>query len=269
MKITTLLVLLFPTLALANLGPNEVANVDGAKISLEEFKQSYTQNLLFVGKDIVTKNKVLDDLINRKLGIKKAKKNNLANDPEVQRKIEDILYHAQISKDLEGEFKKIKVTEADIKDYYAKHPEYRTAHILLRVRAQPSVAEVEAALKQINKIHDEVTKDPNKFAQLANRYSQIGSAPAGGDIGFQPAVKLAPRYFRAINGKKVGYISPPIRTQFGYHIIKVLAKKSFKDIETNLYKKIVYDTKRDAIMANYFKDLRKGVSIKINENHIK
>lgn len=242
-----------------------IATVNGRNILQQDFQQSYLQNKMFVGNEIITKRKVLNDLIRRELGVERAKKNKIDSDPEVQKKIEDILYHAQLSRDLESRFKKIKVTEKELKKYYSLHPEYRTAHILLRVRVKPSVKEVEAALKQINKIYDEVNKDPSKFEQLANRYSQIGTAPAGGDIGFQPAVKLAPKYFQAINGKKPGYITPPIRTQFGYHIIKVLAVKQFGDIDKRVYNKIVYDTKRDKIIDNYFVELKKNASIKINE----
>jgi peptidyl-prolyl cis-trans isomerase C len=50
----------------------------------------------------------------------------------------------------------------------------------------------------------------------------------------------------------------------GYHIIKVLGVKTIDQIDKNLYKKIIYDTKRDAIIADYFKNLAKGAAIKTN-----
>ena len=50
----------------------------------------------------------------------------------------------------------------------------------------------------------------------------------------------------------------------GIHIIKVLGVKSFDQIDKNVYKKIIYDAKRDAIIDNYFKNLAKGASIKTN-----
>ena len=87
----------------------------------------------------------------------------------------------------------------------------------------------------------------------------------GGDLGFQPPTRLAPEYFEAINNQKVDYISKPVRTQMGYHIIKVLGVKTLDQIDKNLYKKIIYDKKRDAIIDNYFKALAKGADIKINK----
>ena len=88
-------------------------------------------------------------------------------------------------------------------------------------------------------------------------------------MGFQPAIRLAPEYFEAIKGKANEYISPPVRTQFGYHIIKILAKKDFKSVNMPLYKKIVYDKKRDSVLAKYFDDLRKGANISVEDKLIK
>lgn len=245
-----------------------VATVNGKPIYKSEFDEAYKQNQLFVSKKPVTKEKVLYDLINRKLGVTKAMDAKIDSDPVVKQKMEDVMYHAQISKDLEPMLKKIKVTDDDVKNYYKDNPEYRTAHILFRVRVEPSKDETEAAQKQAFKVYDSVMKKPDSFAKLANKYSQSSTAPNGGDLGFQPSVRLAPQYFKAIKGKPVGHITAPIRTQFGYHIIKVLAVKDYKSINTALYKKLVYDSKRDAILEKYFEGLRKDAKITINKKSL-
>jgi len=246
-----------------------VAVVNGQEISKNFFDNSYKRNLMFVSDKKVTPEKVINDLINRELGIQKAKKNNLDNDPVVKQKMLDVLYHAQISKDLEPLLRKIKVTDKDVKNYYKKFPEYRTAQILLRVKAQPEAGEAEAALAKAMEVYDTVKKKPEQFTALANKYSQSSSAPMGGDLGFQPAVSLAPEYFAAIKGKTKGYITSPIRSQFGYHVVKVLAKRKFKDINNAQYKKLVYDQKRDKVIEGYFSKLRSKASIKINKNLLK
>lgn len=243
-----------------------VATVNGQSITKKQFEEYHLQNLKFVGQRKITKEVSLQDLINRQLGIQKAKKTGLDKDPVVVAKQEDILFHAQTSKDLENEFKKISVTDADVKKYYDENQEYRTAHILYRLRAEPNPKEVEQALIQSNEIYAALQKDPNSFAQLANKYSQTAAAPVGGDLGFQPPTRLAPEYFEAIKGQKVGYVTKPVRTQMGYHVIKILGVKSFDQIDKNLYKKIIYDKKRDALIENYFKNLSKGADIKTNPN---
>ncbi len=246
-----------------------VATVNGDKIDQDVFDQTYKQTKLFITHKKVTKETVLDDLINRQLGIQKALKLKLDQDPTVKRKMQDVLYHAMISKDLEPEFKKIKVTETDIKKYYAEYPEYRTAHILFRTRAIPSQPESEEALKAAWKVYNTLMGDQSKFPELAAKFSQASVAQVGGDMGFQPAIKLAKSYFMAIKGKKPGFITKPVASPFGYHVIKVIAEKEYKDINYPLYQKIVYDQKRDAIIEEYFKTLRKGASVQINKNLLK
>jgi parvulin-like peptidyl-prolyl isomerase len=242
-----------------------VATVNGRTITKKQFEEYHLQNLKFVGQRKITKEVSLQDLINRELGIIKAKKTGLDKDPAIIAKQEDILFHAQISKDLEGEFKKINVSDDDVKKYYDSNKEYRTAHILYRLRAEPTPEEVKGAFDQSLAIYTQLQKNPEDFAKLANKYSQTSAAPVGGDLGFQPPTRLAPEYYEAIKDQKVGHVTKPVRTQMGYHVIKVLGVKSYDQIDKNLYKKIIYDKKRDAIIENYFKGLAKGADIKINQ----
>lgn len=250
-------------------GPGDVvATVNGKKITRSELDDYHQQNLRFVSQRKVTRELSLDDLINRELGIQRALKGGLDKDPVVSSKINDVIYHAQISKDLEGELKKITVSDDEVRKYYSDNKEYRTAHILYRVRAQPTPDEVKKALEQSVAIYDDVSKNPDSFSTLANKFSQTSAAPVGGDLGFQPPTRLAPEYYAAIKGQKVGFVSRPVRTQMGYHIIKVLGVKDFDQVDKNIYKKIIYDQKRDAILAKYFQDMQKKADIKINKANI-
>ncbi len=259
--------LLASMLVLPALAQNQVvATVNGRSITKKQFDEYHLQNLKFVGQRKITKQTSLQDLVNRELGIQRAKKTGLDKDPTVVARQEDILFHAQISKDLENEFKKITVSDEELKQYYEENKEYRTAHILYRLRAEPTPSDVKGAFSQSMEIYSQLQKKPDDFAKFANKFSQTTAAPVGGDLGFQPPTRLAPEYFEAIKGQKVGFISKPVRTQMGYHIIKVLGVKSLDQIDKNLYKKIIYDKKRDAIIENYFKGLSKGADIKTNPN---
>lgn len=246
-----------------------VATVNGVEIKKAQLDQAFEQNLMYVSDKIVTKDKVLNDIINREIGVKKAKDAGLQNDPIVKAKMEDVLYHAQISKDLEKRLQGITVADKEAQEYYSKNKEYRTAHILFRVRVAPDKAEVEEAMKKSLEIYKELQAKPQNWPELANKYSQSSTAPTAGDLGYLPAIKYAPEYFKAINNKANGYISPPVRTQFGFHIIKVLGSKEWKDVDPALYKKIVYDQKRDKILEEYFAESRKTAQIKVNREHLK
>ena len=128
--------------------------------------------------------------------------------------------------------------------------------------------QTKAAEQKAHEVYNMVIKKPDSFAELANKFTQSSTAPNGGDLGFQPPQRLAPEFFEAIKGKKEGYISPPVQTQFGLHIIKVLAVKPEKEINKELYKKIIYDIRRDEAMSNYFKGLKAKAAIQINKNNL-
>lgn len=277
-KIFTILAVMASTASFAQETPTNprntnpdavVATVNGVEIKKGQLDQAFEQNLMFVSDKIVTKEKVLNDIIDREIGIKKAKAANLQDDPVVKSKMEDVLYHAQISKDLEKKLQGIQVTDKEAQDYYAKNKEYRTAHILFRVRVAPQKEETEEAMKKALEVYKQLQAKPQQWPELANKYSQSSTAPAAGDLGYLPAIKYAPEYFKAINGKPNGYISSPVRTQFGYHIIKVLGVREWKEVDPALYKKIVYDQKRDKILEEYFADARKSAQIKINKEYLK
>ena len=80
---------------------------------------------------------------------------------------------------------------------------------------------------------------------------------------------LAPEYYNAIKGKKVNFITQPVKTQYGLHIIKVLGEKKYSQINREVYEKLVYDIKRDKILGNYFSSLRSNASIKIEKKFLK
>ncbi len=270
MKILLPALLFVSFMAIADETKNQdpvVATVNGQNITLSALDKAYEENYLLVTHEKFTKEKVLQDLINRQLGIEKAYQEKLNLDPAIKKKMDDVLYHELLSRDLAGPLTAIEVTDKEVEKYYKEHPEYRTSHILLRLRAKPSDAEKQAAVQTALKFYESLRTNPERFEEMAATYSQTSSAVNGGDVGFQPAVQLANEYYGAIKGRQIGYITKPIRTQFGIHIIKVTGVKDFKDIDLGLYKKIVYDQKRDAIIDQYLAKLRQAAKIKINKQY--
>lgn len=269
MKLMTFVLSMTISLSVFANNKDILATVNGETITKSEFLKAYRQRKLFVGQQVVTKQGVLDDLIARRVGIQKARAAKLETDPIVLEKIEDIIYNAQVSKDLEGELAKIKVSDLDAKNYYKVNPEYRTAQILIRVKAVPDKGEIENAYKVASEIYQKVKNNPDAFGQFANKFSQTTNRVNGGDMGYQPAVRYAPEYYAAINGKKVNFISPPVKSQFGFHVIKVLGVKEFKDVNLGIYKKIVYDTKRDQIINQYKKEQLRNAKVIVNKENLK
>ena len=247
-----------------------VAEGNGKKIRKSTLLSYHKQNLNFVQntKPLSLENS-LNDLIDRAIGIDGAKKNKIDKRPEVVKKMNDVIYHAYISEELTPKLKTIRVTEKEIENYYKKFPEYKTSQILLRLRTQPSQDDVAEALTKAHTIYNEALQNPAKFPELAKKHGQTTTAITGGDMGYQPKARLSPEYYEAIKGKKSNYVTKPFRTQYGIHVVLVTGEKEYKQIDQNLYKKILYDDKKDKILKDYFAKKRASAKLKINKKEIK
>ena len=121
----------------------------------------------------------------------------------------------------------------DAKKYYDEHqPEFSTpeqrqaSHILLTVAATAPQAEQDAAKAKALELLKEVKKNPAQFAELAKKYSQDpGSAANGGDLGLFGKGMMVKAFDDAVFALKPGEISDLVRSEFGYHIIKLTAIK--------------------------------------------
>jgi peptidyl-prolyl cis-trans isomerase D len=127
---------------------------------------------------------------------------------------------------------KVELKEDDIKDYYARHRqewekkgEVKARHILLKVDPKAgTTAEFEA--RQKAKELARQARNGADFAALARKNSQDeGSASKGGDLGYFGPGMMVPEFDKAAFALKPGEISDPVRSQFGWHVIKLEAKK--------------------------------------------
>jgi len=134
--------------------------------------------------------------------------------------------------------KTVQVSDEEVRNYYDEHKnefatpeERRAAHILIAVKASAPQAEQDLARAKAEQVLQQVKKDPAKFAELAKKYSQDpGSAANGGDLGFFGRGMMVKPFDAAAFSMKVGEISGLVKSDFGFHIIKLLAIKPSKVI---------------------------------------
>jgi peptidyl-prolyl cis-trans isomerase C len=127
--------------------------------------------------------------------------------------------------------KKIVIAPSDLSQYYAghvdqfRHPDMvRTSHILIAVAERATPQQDQAAKQRAEAVLARLKRGEN-FAKLAKDNSIDASAAKGGDIGFYKKGDLDPQYEAAASSLPVGQITGPIRSRYGYHIIKVTDKK--------------------------------------------
>ena len=186
----------------------------------------------------------------------------------------DLVRGLVVSKFIEEEInKKIVVSPADAQQYYSTHTEefrhpdlVRTSHILIAV-SEGATADQDKMAKQRAEALLARAKKGEDFAKLAKENSMDASASQGGDIGLAPKGQLAPEYEQAAFSLPVGGISGLVRTQFGYHIIKVTEKKpagisTLDEVSSQLID-FLKNQKAEAELQKYVSDLRTKAKIEI------
>ena len=96
-------------------------------------------------------------------------------------------------------------------------------HILMRPSELMPEPEV---LRRLKQIRERVVSGQADFADMARQYSVDGSAGRGGDLGWVYPGDTVPVFERAMLALKPGQISEPVRTEFGYHLIQVLDRRT-------------------------------------------
>ncbi|PKO89946.1 MAG: peptidylprolyl isomerase, partial [Betaproteobacteria bacterium HGW-Betaproteobacteria-12] len=112
---------------------------------------------------------------------------------------------------------------------YETQEERRASHILIQSQADAPEAEQKAARARIDAIFQQVKKNPADFAKLAKEHSQDpGSAQKGGDLGYFARGAMVKAFEDAVFSLKENQVSDVVRSEFGYHIIRLTGIKAGK-----------------------------------------
>lgn len=197
--------------------------VNGKKITKSEFLQIYLKNNNNPKYDKQT----LDEYIElfKKFQLKVAEAEALGYDtiPKLKRELEG--YQKQLAQPYltDNEMNRSLVDQA----YERMKTEVRASHILIKVEPNATPEDTLKAYKRIIALRDKVLRGED-FATLAKSKegSEDPSAQTnGGDLGYFTAFQMVYPFENAAYNSKVGDVSLPVRTRFGYHIIKVTDKR--------------------------------------------
>lgn len=210
--------------------------------------------------ELKTKRDYLDSLINEDLLIIGAYEHNLQNQEEVGRVVEgeknkfllNVLFEEKI-------LSKATPSEAEIKDWYAKGDEQiKVSHIL--------VATEEKALEVLGKL-----KSGGNFEELAIQYSSDPAVRRNqGDLGWLDWGYMPDNFQDAAFKMKAGEISAPVKTEYGYHIIKVADRRKtetrpgYAEAKSTI-RNMIIERRKQSLMRQYFNDLHENYPIKIEK----
>ena len=146
--------------------------------------------------------------------------------------------------------KGVKVTDPDVQKYYASHkqqytqPETRDIrHILVGEKQKPLA----------DRLYDQLKANPSQFPALAKRYSKDpGSKNQGGKLTIVRGQTVAP-FDQTAFLMRVGQISRPVKTQYGYHVIQAVGEikpaktTPLKDVRNAIRQQLLQTKKNDAM----------------------
>jgi peptidyl-prolyl cis-trans isomerase C len=197
-----------------------VAVVNGHEIKVSEVEMA-AEDILGQLPDIPPKLRypyIVEYLVERHLLAQAAVKEGIADSDEYKRRL--ALYQAKALRDAyfaqtivptvtEDEMKKTYDTESG---KVAQTERVRARHIL--VASEQEAKQIRARLEK-----------GEKFEDLAKQYSLDGSKEYGGDLGYFTAPEMVPEFSKAAFALKPGELSQPVKTDFGWHIIKLEDRK--------------------------------------------
>jgi peptidyl-prolyl cis-trans isomerase C len=255
LKPARLLLVLVAAVAMPAFAQN-VATVNGKAIPAARVEQVVKQ-VVASGKQTDTpqlRDAIKKDLIAREVLLQEADKQGYGTRPEVKAQLDNARQSIIINAMLADYVKKNPVKDADIKAEYDKYKatvgdkEYHARHIL--------VATEQEAKDIITKL-----KAGGKFEELA-KVSKDGSANNGGDLDWANPGSFVKPFSDAMVALKPGQITEtPVKTQFGYHVIKLEEVRAAKVPSLEEVKGQVAEALQQRKLAAYREELMKKAKV--------
>ena len=169
---------------------------------------------------------------------------------------------------------KVKISDEDLKAEYARWShdeanefEVHARHLLVQVAPKATPEQIEQARLKAVMLMNEALKPGTDFALLAKKKSEGPSAADGGDLGFFKRGVMVAEFEKAAFTLPVGGISDPIRTKFGWHVLKVEEHKSLsapplEEVKDQLRDKMLRG-QLEKYTDQYVQELRAGAVVDV------
>lgn len=210
------------------------------------------------------KKEILEDMASESFLVKEAEKKGIEKDADVQDLLKAARKKIVVAKLIESEVdEKIALAPGEASQYYEAHKEefmtpviLRASHILVKTEAE--AADIKAQL--------DAGAD---FEELARAKSLDATARRGGDLGFFQKGQFVPEFEEKVFSMKKGDVSAPVRSQFGYHIIKLTDQappgmREFKTVKRSIEEKL-YNEKRSRALKALIGKLKGNAKVEIDE----
>lgn len=196
--------------------------IDNTEVTKSEFETIFRKN----NRDSVITRADLDEyvelFVNFKLKVQEAEEMGMDTIAQFKRELSG--YREQLARPYLVDKS---MTDSLVHEAYNRlQIEVRASHLLIKLPPDPTPDDTLAAYNKIMKIKNEIKDDPENFVKYARKYSEDPSVKSnGGDLGYFTALQMVYPFETLAYNTPVGKIGGPVRTQFGYHLIKVTDKR--------------------------------------------
>jgi len=208
---------------------------------------------------------MLDTMIIRELILQQATKDGIDKGKDIEDKLQDLkkrlIVESFLKKKVESD---AQLSDADLKKFYEQNidkfkagEQVKASHILVKAEAEAN--EILAKIKA-----------GGNFEELAKKHSADSSAAKGGDLGWFGKGAMVPPFEKAAMALKEGQVSGVVKSDFGFHIIKLTGKRAagtrpFEEVKEQI-KAALMPSKQQEVFLKLKEELKKNAKINIKED---
>ncbi len=248
-----------------------LAEVNGRVITVADLKKEVDRlppYLRPMAQSLEGRKELLERVVAREIMLEEAKKAGVDKSKDVAERLEDLRKELIVATYLKQKVEKdALVSDEEMKKFYEENKEkfktgaqVKASHILVK-----GEQDAQSILAQL--------KSGGSFEELARKNSLDGSAAKGGDLGWFSSGAMVPEFDAAAFKLKEGEISEVIKTQYGFHIIKVTGKRSagfrtFDEVKDQV-KAALLPAKQQEVFQKMMEEMKKTAKVSVKEDVLK
>ncbi len=248
----------FAAVELAKIGSKTLTDTD-VKGLLGNIPEGQKQQ---INNDPEIKARLIDNMVVEELFVQEAEKTGVSKDKDFQAALDKARRQLLTQRYLQRTVQP-KVNDASVRAFFDKNKtrysqdEVKASHVLLKTEAEAKEVYTKA-------------KAGEDFEVLAKKYSKDPSVAQNmGDLGFFTRSRMVPQFADAAFSMKPGEISQPVKSPFGFHVIKVVEKKAGKAVKYDEVKEQVRGDLQNESINELIASLKKANKVTIFEDKVK
>lgn len=243
---------------LATVGKKQITDQD-LKTTLSQFNDGQRGNIL---KDVQNRRQILANLIEQEVILQEADRQKMGEDEKLKAAIEAFKKQQMVALLMDKNLSS-RLTEGAVKKFYEAN---KVMFSTDQVRAQHILVQTDADAREVIKKAKVAGAD---FQKLAEELSRDPSAKNNrGELGYFTRDQLAEEFTKAAFAGGVGEIIGPVKTTYGYHVIRVMDKKAGRTQNFDEVELKVRGMLRQKLVGEYVAKLREQAQVTVDEKAV-